>query len=82
MAYGHADDDCPNKVAWAVRRGEDASATVNNVLYVKNSEEDVKDVLRNHGLKPGTRIVENRKLLRNLANSLKPAALVIFTDTK
>ena len=80
MAYGHADDDCPNKIAWAIRKGEDASNATNHTLVVKDSEEDIKGVLRSYGLAPGTRILENRKLLRNLANSLKPPKLVLFTS--
>jgi len=78
MAYGHAPADCPNKTAWAVRLGKDPTKFKNLVLTVESSEEGVKEVLRRHGIKPGTRIQENRKLLRNLANSLKPTRLVQF----
>ena len=78
MAYGHAPADCPNKTAWAVRLGKDPSKFKNLTITVEGGEEGVKEVLRKYGIKPGTRIQENRKLLRNLANSLKPARLVQF----
>jgi len=82
MAYGHADEDCPNKIAWAIRKGEDSSVIANDTLIVKEDEDDIKALLREHGLTPGTRILENRKLLRNLANSFRPPKLVIFTQPK
>ena len=78
MAYGHTPDDCPNKIAWAIRRGEDASHLENNILRVEGTEEGVKDMLKSYGIKSGTRILENRKILRNLANCLKPPKLVHF----
>jgi len=82
MSYGHTPGDCPNKIAWAIRRGEDASDIQNDVLFVKSHEEGIKEVLRTHGLEPGTTILENRKRLRNLANSLMPTKLIIFVEPK
>ena len=77
-AYGHAPVDCPNKIAWAIRRGESTAGLQNLVLEVRGDEDGVKEILREYGLKPGTRIQENRKLLRNLANSLQPPRLIKF----
>ena len=79
QAYGHADDDCPNKKAWTIRAGKDASTIINHELHIIDTEEDIKEVIRRHGLKPGTRKDENRKILRNLANSLNPPRLVLFS---
>ena len=78
MAYGHTPDDCPNKIAWAIRKGTDSSKIVNNILKVKGTEEGIKEVLKAYGVKSGTRILENRKILRNLANSLQPPKLIHF----
>jgi hypothetical protein len=77
-ASGHAIADCPNKIACAIRRGEEIHGVRNIVLDVEDSEESVKSVLRMHNISPGTRKIENRKLLRDLANSMKPPRLVQF----
>lgn len=79
QAYGHADDDCPNKKAWTIRAGKDASSIINHELHIIDTEEEIKELIRKHGLKPGTRKDENRKILRNLANSLNPPRLVLFS---
>lgn len=78
MAYGHTPADCPNKVAWAIRQGRPVGDIQNLILEVDSTEEGVRDFLKSYNLKPGTRILENRKILRNLANSLKPPRLVHF----
>jgi hypothetical protein len=77
-AYGHAPADCPNKITWAIRQGLPTANLENLVLEVRGGEDGVKEVLKEYGLKPGTRIQENRKLLRNLANSLQPPRLIKF----
>jgi hypothetical protein len=82
QAYGHADDDCPNKKAWAVRAGKDATDITNYELHVIDTEEGIKDVLRKHGLEPRTTKGRNRQLLRNLANSLNPPRLVLFSKAR
>ena len=81
MAYGHTHADCPNKTAWAIRQGKDSKGIKNLILEVECSDDGVKDVLKMYKLKPGSRIMENRKILRNLANSLKPPRLVHFIGT-
>jgi len=78
MAYGHVPTDCPNKKAWAIRRGQDPDKVENNIIILDENEDSLKEFLKSRGVKPGTRILENRKLLRNLANSLKPPVLIHF----
>jgi hypothetical protein len=78
MAYGHVPMDCPNKKAWAIRRGQDPDKVENNIIVLDEHEDSVKEFLKSRGVKPGTRILENRKLLRNLANSLKPPVPIHF----
>jgi hypothetical protein len=81
MAHGHAPGDCPNKVAWSLRRGEEPKEE-NLYLDVPDSEDGIREFLRDalkpFGVKPATRILDNRKLLRNYANSLTPPRLVRF----
>ena len=78
MANGHTPVDCPNKIAWHIRQGKSIQNVKNLVLEVEASEEGVRELLKSYKLKPGTRILENRKILRNLANSLRPPRLVHF----
>jgi len=78
-AYGHAVADCPNKVAWAIRRGQVPSEK-NLTLIVKNTEDCVKGVLRAHGITPGTRQLQNRKLLRDLGNCMTPPHMIVFQN--
>jgi hypothetical protein len=80
MAKGHAPSDCPNKKAWAIRRGQDASKVENLVLEVEDSEKGIYEVLGKYNLKPGARLKDIRLqyLLRNLANSLNPPRLLHF----
>jgi hypothetical protein len=78
-AYGHAPADCPNKITWAIRQGLPTEGLENLVLEVRG-EEGIKDTLKQYGLKPGTRMQENRKLLRSLANCLQPPRLIRFIN--
>ena len=83
MAKGHTPADCPNKKAWAIRRGQDASAVKNLVLEVEDSVKGIYEVLGKYNLKPGARI-PNHQLhhrLRNLANSLSPPHMLHFRKT-
>ena len=77
-SYGHAIADCPNKIAWAIRRGLPTRDVRNVVLNIEDTDESVRGILRMHNISPGTRKIENRKLLRDLANSMKPPRLVQF----
>ena len=79
ISYGHEPKCCPNKRAWALRRG--FMPTEENIeLRVVDTEESVKSVLKEHGITPGTRQLENKKLLRDLANSMEPPHLIVFTS--
>lgn len=81
LAYGHAPADCPNIIAWAVRRGESTEGLVNLELRIQDTEEAIRDFLKTYGLKPASRKMETRKLLRNLANSMNPPRLLLFQGT-
>lgn len=79
-SYGHQSSDCPNKEAWAIRKGLSCDPLPENiVLKVRNTEEGIKEVLKSHGIQPGSRILENRKLLRDMANSMDPPHMIAFT---
>ena len=80
MSYGHTGADCPNKKAWAIRKGVDASEITNNVMIIKDSPEGVKAVLKSYGVDPGTTRMEREKRLRNLANCLNPPRLILFVE--
>ena len=82
MSYGHSPADCPNKIAWAVRQGKSAQGLKNLEIRVEDTEESIRELLKKHGIKSASRKLENRKILRNLANSLKPPRLVIFTSVE
>jgi len=76
-ASGHAKRDCPNKEAWAIRSGK-LPTEKNLTLSVKFTDQGIKDVLKSHGITPGTTKMENHKRLSDLANSLNPPRLVVF----
>jgi hypothetical protein len=79
-AYGHTNGDCPNKVAWAVRSGKSLAGVKNLELRVKNTEQGMRSMLIEHGITPGSKHMENRKLLRDLANTMTPLRLILFVD--
>ena len=76
-AYGHTMADCPNKEAQAIRKGQ-VPKEKNLVLSVKSTDQGIKEVLESHHITPGTTKMENRKRLRDLANSLNPPRLIVF----
>ena len=82
MAHGHSPGDCPNKTAWAIRQGNDPAGVTNLYLDVPDSEDGIreflKEALKAYSLKPATRKLDNRKLLRNYANSMNPPRLLRF----
>jgi hypothetical protein len=47
-------------------------------LHVVDTEDCVKGVLKQNGIQPGSK-KENRKMLRDLANSMIPPRMIIFT---
>ena len=80
VSYGHTAGDCPNKVAWAVRRGQSLDGVKNLELRVKNSDQGIRAVLIEHGITPGSKQMENKKLLRDLANTMNPLRLILFVN--
>lgn len=79
-AYGHSPRLCPDKVAWAVRKGLPSADIQNLTLSVRDTEDGVKGVLKRYNVTPGTTRLENRKLLNDLANSLEPPRMVVFIN--
>ena len=51
----------------------------NIVLRVVDTDEAIKQVLKNNGIEPTTTQTKNRNLLRDLANSMEPPHLIVFT---
>lgn len=78
VGYGHTPALCPNKVAWSLRRGK--MPTEENVeLRIVDTEDAVKSLLKANGIQSGSK-KENRKLLRDLANSMIPPRMIVFTN--
>jgi hypothetical protein len=78
VGYGHTPTSCPNKVAWALRNGK-MPTEPNLELRVVDNEEAVKSLLRENNIEPGSK-KDNRKMLRDLANSMNPPRMIIFTN--
>lgn len=76
VGYGHSPRDCPNKMAWAVRRGRCPQANIE--LVVEDTDQGVKAVLKENGVQPGSTHLENRKRLRDVANSMIPPRMIVF----
>jgi hypothetical protein len=47
-------------------------------LRVVDTEEAIRAVLKSNGIQPGSK-KENKKMLRDLANSMQPPQMIIFT---
>jgi len=77
VGYGHAPSACPNKVAWALRAGK-MPTEANLELRVVDTEEAIRVMLKGNGIQPGSK-KENKKMLRDLANSMQPPRMIIFT---
>ena len=90
VAYGHSPRHCPNKVAWAVRKGLSLDGVENFVFKIKDTEESIKTFLNMFGASSGIidvtilkRIngltkLELRKLLNDFANSMEPPRMILF----
>ena len=86
IAYGHSPDDCPNKIAWAIRQGKFIKGLQNLIITIPISEntekgvrEGIKKFLEDHEIQhSASAILEYRKKLRDFANSLEPPRLVQF----
>ena len=79
-SYGHIVSDCPNKKAKALREGKSAKGVENLVLSISPNEEDIKQFLKSVGIQSASRQMENKKLLRDYANSLTPPRMVVYTS--
>lgn len=92
VAYGHSPRHCPNKIAWAVRKGLPLVGVENAVFKVKDSDESIKAFLKQFGASSGiidtsrlkringlTRL-ELRKLLNDFANSVEPPRMIVFVN--
>ena len=92
MAYGHSPRHCPNKVAWAVRKGLSLDGVENSVFSVKDKDESIKTFLQMFGASSGIidkptlkRIngltkLELRKLLNDFANSIEPPRMIVLVN--
>jgi len=78
---GHTREDCPNKEGWAIRMGKPI-VEKNLVLYVKDANDDIKAVLEEHGVESRSRAPENRKLLYDLVDTMKPPRVLVFLNKK
>ena len=78
---GHTREDCPNKEGWAIRMGKPI-VEKNLVLYVKDANDDIKAVLEEYGVDPRSRAPENRKLLYDLVDTMKPPRVLVFLNKK
>ena len=92
VAYGHSPRNCPNKVAWAVRKGLPLDGVENFTFKVKDTEESIKTFLKIRGASSGIidktfikRIngltkLELRKLLNDFANSMEPPRMILLVN--
>ncbi len=81
-ANGHIVDDCPNKVAKAVRQGLSSKGITNITLTVPSTDEGIKEFLKSKGLlEKNTYLTQfkSKALLRDYANSLKPPHMLVFS---
>lgn len=81
-SYGHNSNSCPNKVAWALRKGIPPPPQGNLLLLVEDSEEAIKKKLKQYCLPYHGSKQQNRSLLRDLCNCLSPPRLLLFTKPK
>jgi hypothetical protein len=77
---GHRPADCPNQSAWSLRTGGAASPTADRILRIQDNEEAIQKFLKERGIRPVKRKLENRKLLADFANSQLPPLLIEFTS--
>ncbi len=69
---------CPNKVAWALRAGK-MPTEANLELRVVDTDDTIKALLKANAIPPGSK-KENKKLLRDFANSMNPPRMIVFTS--
>ena len=90
-AYGHSPRLCPNKIAWAIRKGKKTDDLVNHVFSIQDTDESIKEFLKKNGASSGIlnsgRIkqidklskLELKKLLNDFANTIHPPRMILFT---
>ena len=71
-------EECPNKIAYAIRRGESIEGVTNNILCVEDTKKGIEDVLNKYKVPTNTKDPENRKRLRHLASSMVPPRIIYF----
>ena len=92
VAYGHSPRNCPNKIAWAVRKGLPLTGLENHAFRLRDNDESIKSFLKTSGPSSGLidaqrlrqidklNKLELRKLLADFANSIEPPRMILFTD--
>ncbi len=78
--YGHRVSDCPNHIAKAIRQGKSIEGLENLELRITDHQPTIKAFLKSHGITPSSRIQKNQELLHDLANSMEPPRLLVFTS--
>ena len=92
VAYGHSPRNCPNKIAWAVRKGLPLDSVENHAFRVGDNDESIKRFLKAFGASSGLidaqrlrqinklNKLEVRKLLNDFANSMEPPRMILFVE--
>ncbi len=92
VAYGHSPRNCPNKIAWAVRKGLPLAGVENHAFRVGDNDESIKRFLKAFGASSGLidaqrlrqidklNKLEVRKLLNDFANSMEPPRMILFVE--
>ena len=78
-SFGHRVSECPNHIAKAIRQGKSIDGLKNLELRITDHDGTIKAFLKSYGITPASRSQENQKLLRDLANSMEPPRLLVFT---
>jgi len=77
LIYRHTMEECPNKIACAIRRGESIEGVTNNILCVEDTKKGIEDVLNKYKV-PTKGKKKNSKILRHLASSIDPPRILHF----
>lgn len=80
--YGHAGtaQECPNKVAWALREGRSLKNIKNLEFKIQDHIPTIRTYLKkNYNIEAGQRAVDVYKALRDLTNSMEPPRMLVFS---
>jgi len=92
VAYGHSPRNCPNKIAWAVRKGLPLDGVENHSFRIRDNDESIKRFLKSSGSSSGLIDIQRlrqidklsklevRKLLNDFANSMEPPRMILFVE--